>query len=208
MHHTSTANFQNYAVAFAIPVRDEEKVHVHDMLAHHLDAVTYNVTGIAMAIALVNQSHTISPAHVNEVRKYIQVSCHNKRRHGGQKGGISMPSDYFGYRHPNFSEWNANDGATNISEVRFDEGIARGEMGGGADVHAYMTRNKHVKAMIKTFLKHHEVKIQRDALRHLLAILDVHVNCLASDLKSQPTSTIGVKQVEKVMRLKRHAVFN
>lgn len=208
MHHTSTATFANYANAFSIPVRDEEKAHVYEMLAHHLDAVTYNVTGIAMAIALVNQSRTISASHVKQVRNYIQVSCHNKRKHGGQQGGTSMPSDYFGYRHPNFSEWNANDGATNISEVRFDEGIARAEMGGGAVLRAYMTRNKHVKTMIKTFLKHHEVKIQKDALEQLLAILDVHVNCLANDLKSQPTSTIGTKQVEKVMRLKRHAVFN
>jgi hypothetical protein len=204
--HSSSAVFRKFASDFSIPVRNGEEDEVNEMLAQHLDAVTYNVTGIAMAIALVNHTHTIASNHVKEVRKYIETSCHSKKKHGGQQGGTSMASDYFGYKHPNFTE---NDGgSTNISEVRFDEGIARPEMGGGAVPLAYMTQNKQVKSMIKTFLKHHEVKIQKNALAQLLAVLDVHVNCLAADLKSQPTSAIGVKQVQKVMQLKRHAVFH
>ena len=209
MHHLPNAPFHHFPQAFSIHVRPGEEEAVHEILTHHLDVVVYNITGVAMAIALVNQSHTITPVHMKEVRNYIESSCHSKKKRGGQQGGSPLPSDYFGYRHPNFSEWNANDGTLNVSQVQFGEGIARVGMGGGsATVATYMTNNKHVTTMIKTFLKHHEVKIQTKALKQLLAILDVHVHCLVTDLQSQAGTTVGIKQVEKVMQLKRHAVFH
>lgn len=205
MTHLPLTMIRKYVKAFAIPVKKSEEEEILSILSSHLEAVIYNVTGIAMAIALVNQSFVVDPSHLELVRKYIESSCpsQDKKRVSKQQGGMSMASDYFGYRHPNFSE---SHGDTNISQIRFDEGIARAEMGGGGSVVPFMTEEKRVKAAIKAFLGQHQVKIQATALKELLAIIDIHVSCLANDLTSQ--KELGKKQIERVMKLKRHAVFH
>lgn len=191
---------------FSITPKKGEEGAVDSMLAKHLEAVIYNITGIAMAIALVNQSFKIETKYLASVRKYIETSCANTASKSKQRGGTSMPSDYFGYKHPNFSEWNAGN-QTNVSEIRFDEGIARSEMGGGGHMISFMVSQKPAKTAIKAFLKQHQVTIDREALHELLVIIDAHVNCLANDLKAA-AAQLGEKQVAKVMKLKRHAVFH
>jgi histone H3/H4 len=203
-HHLPSTIVRKYIETFGIPLKPGQENAVITVLAHHLEAVVYNVTGIALAIALVNQRATIDASHLKLVRNYIESSCDNKKKKGGLKGGASMPSEYFGYKHPNFSEW--NHGETNVSQIRFDEGIARPEISGGAVPMSFMTKDKHVKAVIKTFLKHHEMKIQKGAMQELLAILDVHANCMAEDLHA--LSPLSKKQLDKVMKYKRHAVFH
>ena len=204
-HHIPSTVVRKFIEVFGIPLKHGEEQDIIAVLENHLEAVIYNISGIAMAIALVNQKSSIDMGHLKEVRNYIQSSCDTKKKKGGQQGGTSMPSDYFGYKHPNYSE--SNEGGVNVSQIRFDQGIARPSQGGGAAslVH-FMTKDKHIKAAIKAFLKHHEMKIQKDALGELLILLDIHANCMAEDLHI--VSPLSKKQLEKVMKYKRHAVFN
>lgn len=204
MSQLSPSFVRKFLRTFDIQVKKSNEIEIIAKLASHIEAVMYNIAGVAMAIALVNQSFTIDVQHLVSVRNYIESSC-SKAKHS-QKGGMSMPSDYFGYKHPNFSELNANN-QSNVSEVRFDQGIARSEMGGGAmTLIPFMSKEKRAAASIKEFLKQHNVKIGKAALSELLAIVDAHVNCLADDLKNVPE--LSIKKVDKVMKLKRHAVFH
>lgn len=209
--HVSSSIVHKYLDTFAIVVKENVEDKVIPALLNHIEVVIYNITGVAMAVALVNQSFKVESKHLSAVRKYIATSCdRSAKATKAQKGGTSMPSDYFGYRHPNFSEWNADSGTNNVSEVRFAEGIARSEMGGGSDANAmvpFLVHEKLAKKAIKDFLKKHQVTMQPQALHELLAIIDAHMNCLAHDLKAK-SAKLDEKNLEKVMKLKRHAVFH
>jgi histone H3/H4 len=191
---------REYMKAYGIEIKNED---VMSKLADHIEIVIYNITGIAMAIALVNNKKSIEAPHLTHVKSYITMSCDSRK----QKGGTSMPSEYFGYSHPNYNSMNTSSHA--ISEVNFEQGIIREAMGpsqaGGGKLNK-LACEKQVKKAIKEILQHHEVNIKKEAINELNTIIHIHLECLAADLLRH--SPLTMKNMDKVMKLKRHAVFH
>lgn len=206
MHNIPISVARRFLSSFDIDVQESDKEKVAHAISNHFEAIIYNLTGMAMAIALLNDVSKVEIQHLEEVRKYVTTQCPSSR--SKQKGGASMPSDYFGFRHPNFSELNSNGGNIDVSRVQFENGIIRPaiQQGGSVKLHFSSTEDKKIAAYVRKVLAHHNASINKTALSELLHIIDVHIACLADDLKK--TAPISLKQFDKVMKLKRHAIFH
>lgn len=186
---------RKFLKTFDIDVKKEDETNVVKTLQDHLEAVIYNVTAIAMVMALLNDTRKIETKHLGEVRRYIASHCPKPK----QKGGF--PAAYFGAADPNYSTLNGN--GSSVSTVQFENGVARPQIGGAK---GFMYSEKKVATYAKHVLKHHNAVISHEALKEILAILDTHVACLAHDIAGPTPLTLA--KLERVMKMKRHAVFN
>ena len=71
---------------------------VYNLLVKKIETLVFNVISIAAIISLINNSSSIQKEAVELVKAYIADKCSKY-----VKGGTSMPSDYFGDIHPNYS---------------------------------------------------------------------------------------------------------
>lgn len=181
---------------FDIQTKKEDELQIVQMLQDHMESVIYNVTAIAMVMALLNDKRKIETKHLGEVRRYIASHCPLHK----QKGGF--PASYFGTADPNYSSLNGT--GSIVSTIQFENGVARPQIGG--TMNGFMCTEKKIATYAKHVLKHHNTTISQEALKGILEILDVHVMCLAQDL--QGPTPLTLKKLSKVMKLKRHAVFN
>lgn len=207
----SSQTVSKFIDTFQIILKGADRQQVMHKLEMHLDAVSYNVASIAIIFALLKGEKRIQPKHLQNVMGYISSMC-SPVKGQGQKGGMSMASDYFGYPHPNYTSSNAGSGVV-MSEVEFNSGIARAgidsQIGGTSNSNSMRfvaTNDKDAKAFVKSVIKMHNIEISKTAFKELMRIIDIHLNCLASDLSN--VSPLTIARVDKVLGLKRHAVFH
>lgn len=194
---------------FQIHVKPKDHLQVQEHLAEHMDAVMYNVTSIAILFTLLKGHVKLEPKHLTDVMSYISSACPNVSKGGGQKGG-SLPCDYFGYAHPNYTAGNGAQGVV-MSEVDFSAGVARAgidsQLGGsGPSLSLLASHDKEAKEFARSILKLHKIKVSKTAFAELLRIIDIHLNCLGRDLAN--SSPLSLTRLDKVLGLKRHAVFH
>lgn len=207
----SSQTVAKFIDTFQINLKGSDKTEVFHKLEMHMDAVCYNVASIAIIFALLKGDKKIQPKHLQNVMGYISSMCSSSAK--GQKGGMSMASDYFGYPHPNYASSNAGSGVV-MSEIEFNSGIARagidsqigGTQSSSNNVRLVATNDKDAKAFVKSVVKMHNIEISKTAFTELMRIIDIHLNCLATDLST--LSPLTVSKVDKVLGLKRHAVFH
>jgi len=175
-------------------------------IAFHIDALVHNVVSTAALVAMLHNDHKIDMVHLKPVKIYIESQCMAKNTK--QRGGTSMPSDFFGYPHPNYSVAHENSGVS-VSKVDFGAGIARPELGPaqGMFVGGGLRHNTtEIKVVAKKLLKSKNVSIGKKALEELIRIIDSHIHCFANDMKEKCPLTVN--KLEKVLHMKRHAVFH
>ena len=172
-------------------------------------ALIFNVTSLACVVTLLNGKKSIETSDLKGVRAYITAQCGPSGAPSGQRGGGSMPSDYFGYPHPSYG---STETFQAISEINFLGGIARPAMGpqtGGGHTISHGMDPKDSNAaqdLIKSVARHHGLMISDDAVKELLYIMDVHIACLTKDLGR--SKTVSKTRVSKILSQKRHAIFN
>jgi hypothetical protein len=170
----------------------------------------YNLASIASVTALAQDKNKIETKHIGFVRTYIGKECTGPSGNGSQKGGDSMPSEFYGYSTGAYSAGNA--GGINMSDANFGAGgYIRPELGmsggaSGAHVHTHARASTAAKRFIKSILKFNGVSISKTAFDELLLLIDMHIRCLHHDLMKQYPLTLP--KLEKILALKRHSVFN
>jgi hypothetical protein len=173
---------------------DEEKI--YQIIGDHIDALIFNVASLACIVALLYDTNKLEKKHLIPVRKYIQDKCPKR-----MQGGMSMASDFYGYSHPSYG---INNGGSDLLHIDFNSTTLRPQIGGGGFLEL-LQDNKHAIKAVRDVFAHHKVKASRETLIGVIAIMDEHVTCLANDLKHYKNLTD--KQLDKVLKLKRHAVF-
>jgi len=79
--------------------------------------------------------------------------------------------------------------------------------GGSADsLNHFICTNKDVKSYVREILKRHSLSISKDALDHLLHMIEVHIVCALKDLKEK--SPITIAKVNSVFKTRMHSIFN
>lgn len=194
---------------FHIVAKPQQQAEIVEKLGNHIDAVIYNVTSIAVIFAMLKGDSKVQPKHLIDVTKYISTTCPRN----GQMGGMSMASNYFGYPHPSYAAGNSE--GVVMSEVQFDNGIARagidtqvGMSGGAANnLRLVSVHDNNCKAFVRSIMALHNMPISKTGLGELLRIIDIHLNCLANDLAAY-ASSLTISRLDKVLGRKRHSVFH
>jgi hypothetical protein len=205
---------QKFLETFSIEIKQQDREVVLETLGQHLDAVVYNITSIAVIFTLLKGGVQVQPKHLVDVTNYVMAYCSPRSSKSSSQSGGSvgahMPSDYFGYPHPNYDAANENQGIV-MSEVNFQAGIARGGInsligGAGPRSRTIAVGDANVKVFVRSILKLHNMKISKTALISLLRTVDIHLNCLATDLAHN--SPITKSRIQKVLDKKSHAIFH
>lgn len=200
--------------SFNIRVADHDMPAVCKALANHLDAVIYNTVSVTITFTRLHESATVGPKHVANAMTYISSACHRTSKQRQQQGGsvTALPSQYFGYDFGSYTSGNGASGVVTTSDVDFAAGVARAavtsQMGGGAGpkLHLIAAHDKAAQKFARSIFKMHDIKVANHAFEDVMRVVDVHINCLGKDLLA--ASPLTVKKLEKVLALKRHAVFN
>jgi len=172
---------------------------INKTLSHHLEALCSNIASIISALGTLHNNN-VNDMIIKEAKKYIKTVCKIRT----QKGGTSMPSDYYGYENNIYSSANENTG-TITGNIDFNNGIQRPQLGpqeGGAK-NIY---DLSMKRKVKYILNVNNINISKDTFDDLMNIINDNLYCLLKDLhKLQPVS---IDKLEKLMRKKQYAVFN
>jgi hypothetical protein len=183
-------------------------------LTMHIDALIFNMVAVACVVAMLTDKKTVQKEHLKSVEGYVQSKCGTMRRK--IYGGMSMPSDFFGYPHPVYSAGNENTNNTHVSQIDFANGIARPAMGpaleamggggvkrggGVSDIETHMRR----------VLAYHDMKIAKDASVHLVELILHHLRCFAKQLRGKvaPSKKVLVNEskLSQALERKEFAVF-
>lgn len=187
-HHAFTVSSSNHA-------------DVHQMLHEHFQALLYNMVSMAAIMALLHDAKRIQPVHMQSLRKYIESQCTR-----GQRGGTSLPSDYFGYPHAAYTA----DGSAPSMQIDFSSGVARpsmgpAQLGGQAVVPSLVSKSTWAKTFIKHVLKQRDTSISKRAAAELMAAADTHLQCLSDDIGGR---VLTHSLLARTLSLKRHRAFN
>jgi hypothetical protein len=86
-------------------------------------------------------------------------------------------------------------------------GLGMRSGGGNADsLNHFICTNKEIKSYVREILKRHSLSISKDALDHLLHMIEVHIVCALKDLKVK--SPITLAKVNSVFKTRMHSIFN
>jgi len=191
-------------------------------VAYHVYTLMYNICAMVSTTARLQDplKPVIKPRHLKSSLEYIQNKCYPKQIK--QVGGsYHIDAEYFG----------ANSGAYTGEEyqrtldIDFKNQIARPEISGGkgkkkgsekGNILSYMEisyiiiSNSKKQEIFSTYeitkvLNEFNVTIGNSTLAILKKLLRMHLNCLMMDLHEQ--SPITKAKLDKIMTLKRHAVF-
>jgi hypothetical protein len=190
-------------------------------VAYHVYTLMYNICAMVATTARLQDplKPVIKPRHLKSSLEYIQNKCYPKQNK--QVGGsYHIDAEYFG----------ANSGAYTGEEyqrtldIDFKNQIARPEISGGkgkkesakGNILSYMEisyiiiSNSKKQEIFSTndiikVLKEFNVTIGNSTLAILKKLLKMHLNCLMMDLHEQ--SPVTKAKLDKIMSLKRHAVF-
>jgi hypothetical protein len=164
---------------------------VYNLLVKKIETLVFNVISIAAIISLINNSSSIQKEAVELVKAYIADKCSKY-----VKGGTSMPSDYFGDIHPNYS---VNNITNDVLGVDFAGGILRSQIGGGGYKQFKLTieDEKSLINSIKHICKYYNLKISNSVIKMLLNIIIDNMECLFNYLKSikKPLTTAIIKKM-------------
>jgi len=172
---------------------------INKILSHHLEALCSNIASIVSTLGILHNNN-VDAMIIKEATKYIKSVCKRK----SQKGGTSMPSDYYGYENNIYNSANENTG-TITGNIDFNNGIQRPSMGpqegGGKKVYDVSMKKK-----VKYILDVNNITITKDTFDNLMNIINDNLYCLLIDLhKMQP---ISKEKLVKLMSQKQYAVFN
>lgn len=180
-------------------------------LEEHIEALIYNVVSLACTIAIVYESKRIEPKHVRAIDERYKALCGAQSgTQRGQRGGMSMPEAFFNPAAPTTMS-PAHFGGLNPTTVNFAAGEARAAidttMTGGSHTASFREMaTKPLSKFVRSVAKLHSMSVSKHALHDILIVLFHHLDCLAADMRAKPM--INVRSLEKIFKLKRHAVFN
>lgn len=184
--------------------KDTSEIEVCELLCKHVDALVFNVTSLASIVVTLYQSKKLDVIHVPSIRQHIVEKCQHRHAARQRGGRVTMPSDFFGYNHPNYST--ANEGS-DILGIDLESGsTARPSLGpqsggGGASV----AQTRFMKTTVQQILSKHNIRSSREAFKELLSIIDAQLECLAADMrKCEP---LTVKKLERLLTKKKYFVF-
>ena len=185
---------------------------IKNTIKNHYEIMIYNITSIAVVVALANNVKKLQPSHMETVKAYIQTKCMHKGKHFQMHGGTNLPSEYCGYPINQYSASNGSEQST--STVDFSTGILRPAIdistksfvgGSSNDLIHFVCTNKDVKGYIRDLLKQHKLSISSAAMNILIHFIEIHIHCALKDLKSRGPLTVA--KVNNVMKMKTHAIF-
>jgi hypothetical protein len=176
---------------------------VIDRIALHIDALCFNVASVITILSLVD-NNKINDEVIAELRKYINHRCFSGKRKQG--GGTVMTSEYYGYVNDRYTVENGNTGTT-MSDVNFADGVARpalgAQLGGGPQVLC----DKLMEKSVRNIIKHNNIRLTKEYFDKIMKIICSHMHCLIMDLKNSKNG-ITVAHMDKLMKMKRHRIFN
>lgn len=155
-----------------------------DALAHHIDALIYNITSLAALVAMIQGDEKIQPKHLVSAQSYIAHKCIGDEARKKVTGGIGNRKS-----------------AKEVSELPVPvlEGFE-------LDVTAIECLDTDLRSFVHGVLNHHDVSISKGAMKSILDILHSHLGCLLKDIRENEPLTL--KRLEAIMTTRRHAVFN
>lgn len=198
MDKVARAFIRDHAFRVSKDTKDDE---ICELLCKHIDALVFNVTSLASIVVTLYQSKKLDLIHMPAIRKHIVDKCQSKKR-TMEGGRVTMPSDFFGYNHPNYSPANVGE---DVLAIDLNGTVARPALGPQSGGGVRHRQSDMMKPFIKDLMRKHNLVASRAAFSEILAIIDAHLECLAADLKK--CEPLTVKKVESLFSKKRYFVF-
>jgi hypothetical protein len=207
--------FRNFVLHFLSYANANFKTHeigenVANFMDNHIDGLFYNVVSLASTMALVYNSKKVEPKHVLAIHEKYRNVCS-----GGQNGGAVMPLQYFSPNAPSTMSA-ANFGGMDSRTINFAGNEARSGIDvsapgaafvGGGSVKEFRDQNaKTVAKFVRSVLKLQNMTASKHAMHDLVQVIFYHLSCLASDIQKKPY--VNVPILQKMLKLKRHAIFH
>jgi|APGre2960657423_1045063.scaffolds.fasta_scaffold00163_10 hypothetical protein len=216
---------ERYLKNLNVQVKREDAVKITSMLEHAVNALVSNIVSMVCVIALINGASKVEPKHMVGASSYMMKACGWEKRSAkgkgqghSQSGGTSMPASFFDPAADTmYSSGNA--GPESADTVNFMSGLARAAipiqmpadgpafMDGGAGAGGKAVKFQGLVAMIQTTLDHYNMKISKQAKVQVIAMLHHLLHCLLAELKVKSGSALSASAVSKVLKMKRHAIF-
>lgn len=190
---------------FELQVADD----VVPKLTHHIDALIFNIVAIACLVAKLNDRKIITPEHIAAVEKYVDSRCTTMNPKKLSGGMVTMPSDFYGYPHPNYSTTVPE--STHMETLNFTEGIARPALGPPLEYRGGAKKHNDVKildAHVRQILAFHQMKISKEGKDELDKVLKKHMRCFAKYLTSNSkTKKVTEAKLGQALKQKQFHVF-
>jgi len=126
------------------------------------------------------------------VKEYINDKCNAPQM---KKGGMSMPSEYFGVPNASYSE---NNITNDVLGIDFTSGYARPMIGGGSRKSYKLTKSDHEEFInaVTNICKYYNLKISPDVIKMLIDIIVENLDCLFNYLHmaTKPITTDIIKK--------------
>ena len=176
-----------------IAMKPDDKEKIVQQIALYIDALIFNIVSIICLITVINNSSKITEKTLEVGKQYIETKCNfnyaklNSKMSGGRLGCAT----FLGATE---AMYNASNPTNDVLIVDYDNGIARPQIGGAS---AKMT--KILTSYMNSILSYHSISASKDIKSEICKIIDFHVNCLLSKLKSQHKS-VSLSSVNKIVK--------
>lgn len=182
-------------------------------LAERVYHLFYNLcTMIALTVKTQDPTQPkVKPRHLKHLLDYVQHKCYPPKKTLQQGGSYHIDSEYFGKDSGRYYG-KAHEDVLNID---FTNGILRPEIKGGSmaymEISYVIVENTKKSKLfpdeaIRSQLKSYGVTIEKAPMEILKKIIKLHLSCLMMDLHEH-TPINSMKTLEKILHLKRHAIF-
>lgn len=209
-----------------ISIDKENEKFIKRYIASHIYTLIFNICGLNATLVKLHskknsENMVVKPKHLKSSLDYVKSQCYPELITKQSGGSYVIDSEYFG---KNTNNYTTNAG-TDLLDIKFgSDGIIRPEiaMSGGKSInsHELLDIDEIIKIIIENterknlfpdneiidILSKFDVSIKNNSLKILKKILKMHVNCLFLDLRNH--SPLTIKKIDKILSLKRHAVFN
>jgi len=174
-----------------IMIKSSEKEKIIQQIALYIDALIFNVVSIICLITIINNNSKISDKTLEVGKKYIDTKCNfnytkiNSKMSGGRLGSAT----FLGINEPMYSSSNPTN---DILPVDLNGEFARPQIGGEG-------MSKVIYSYMNSILAYHNISAGKDIKNEICKIIEFHINCLFSNLKSSGKS-ITLNSINKIVK--------
>tara|TARA_B100001540_G_C15816779_1_gene648014 strand:- start:5303 stop:5896 length:594 start_codon:yes stop_codon:yes gene_type:complete len=146
------------------------------LLSTYINYIVYNITTLnCIILLLIFDSNQLRENTLSLTNNYLNKMCPMGK--SKMKGGMSMPSEYFGVDSGRYSSSEGSD----VQLVDFEKGILRQQLGGCNNC----SFNTLLKTSVSKVLKQHKVKASPDVKQILVNCIKKYIYRMFKIIKSK-----------------------
>lgn len=174
-----------------IMLKSSEKEKIIQQIALYIDALIFNVVSIICLITVINNNSKITNKTLEVGKKYIDTKCNfnytklTSKMSGGRLGSATFLG-------ANESMYSASNPTNDILPIDLNGEFARPQIGGAK-------MSKVIYSYMNSILAYHNISASKDVKNEICKIIEHHIKCLVSNLKSSGKS-LSLNSINKIVK--------